>query len=337
MAEAALHATREQILAYRLRSSYLDKRLSFSAESLHGAGWAGLTDSMPRAALLSLHARVDSVDPRGWEHPSLVQVWGPRFSAYVVAADDWAPFTLGRMPRSGGRRKTAEEIVTRLADFLGRERMEYSAAGHAMGVQPNSLRYGTLTGRVMIRWEGSGKPLIWLVDPPDISEDDARRELARRYLHVFGVGTAGSFGSWAGVNTTQAKLTFEEVAAELIPVSSPVGAGFALASQEADLRAKAGGSSEVRLIPSGDNYYLLNGADRELLVPDDTRRPELWTSRVWPGAVLIGNEVVGIWRRRKSKVTISAWRDLSQAQKQRIEAEAEAFPLEEQPISILWD
>ena len=46
---------------------------------------------MPRAALLSIHARVDGTEPSAWEDPSLVQLWGPRFQIYVVAARDLDP------------------------------------------------------------------------------------------------------------------------------------------------------------------------------------------------------------------------------------------------------
>jgi hypothetical protein len=53
---------------------------------------------MPRAALLSIHARVAGTGPTTWEDPSLVQLWGPRFSVYVVAARDLAVFSLGRLP-----------------------------------------------------------------------------------------------------------------------------------------------------------------------------------------------------------------------------------------------
>ena len=35
---------------------------------------------MPRAALLSIHARVEGTQPWTWEDPSLVQLWGPRFN-----------------------------------------------------------------------------------------------------------------------------------------------------------------------------------------------------------------------------------------------------------------
>jgi hypothetical protein len=57
---------------------------------------------MPRAALLSIHARMASTEPASGEDPSLVQTWGPRFGAYVVARRDLAVFTLGRLPDEDG-------------------------------------------------------------------------------------------------------------------------------------------------------------------------------------------------------------------------------------------
>ncbi len=98
----ALKLTRDQILGHRRRASALDEHLPAGAASLEKAAWAGLQDSMPRAALLSLHARVEGIEPGSWEDPALVQLWGPRFSAYVVAARDRAVFTLGRYPACAG-------------------------------------------------------------------------------------------------------------------------------------------------------------------------------------------------------------------------------------------
>ena len=93
-----LRLTRQQILAFRRRVGGLDERVPKSPKSLRRAAWAGLQDSMPRAALLSLHARVDGVDPSTWEDPSLAQLWGPRYSTYVVPKRDFALFSLGRYP-----------------------------------------------------------------------------------------------------------------------------------------------------------------------------------------------------------------------------------------------
>src|SRR5438874_5754096 len=109
-----LSLTRTQILAHRRQVGLLDERASRGAASLRRAAWAGLQDSMPRAALLSIHARVEGTEPSTWEDPSLVQLWGPRFSAYVVAARDLAVFTLGRMPDDSGTQRTAADLAARL-------------------------------------------------------------------------------------------------------------------------------------------------------------------------------------------------------------------------------
>src|SRR5512143_2891404 len=94
----SLELTRSQILAFRRRAAALDERLPCGGRALRRAAWAGLQDTMPRAALLSIHARMAGTEPGSWENPSLLQIWGPRFSTYVVAKRDLAVFTLGRLP-----------------------------------------------------------------------------------------------------------------------------------------------------------------------------------------------------------------------------------------------
>src|ERR671914_17601 len=104
-----LDVTRGQILAHRRRVGALDERLPPG------------TPSLERSA---------------WEDPALVQVWGPRFSAYVVAAKDRAVFTLGRLPDDARGRRFAEDLATRLNVFLDGRRMTYREAGRALGVHP---------------------------------------------------------------------------------------------------------------------------------------------------------------------------------------------------------
>ena len=87
--QAPLKVDRRQILAFRRRVGSLDERLPPGTDSLRRAAWAGLQDSMPRAALLSLHARLEGVEPSSWEHRSLAQLWGPRYQVYVVAKRDF--------------------------------------------------------------------------------------------------------------------------------------------------------------------------------------------------------------------------------------------------------
>ena len=105
-----------------------------SSKSLRRAAWAGLQDSMPRAALLSLHARVDGVEPSTWEDPSLAQLWGPRYSTYVVPKRDFALFSLGRLPDNAKGRQRAERMAERMHAHLDGARMTDREVGRALGI-----------------------------------------------------------------------------------------------------------------------------------------------------------------------------------------------------------
>ncbi len=327
MAEPRLDLTRAQILAFRRTVGALDERLPPGPDSLRRAAWAGLQDSMPRAALLSIHARVEGTEPGTWEDPSLVQLWGPRFSAYLVAAHDRAIFTLGRLPDEAKGRRIAEQVARDLDAFLDGRRMTYGEVGRGLGGNPNRLRYGAPTGRILIRWDGARQPTVWTLPQPDVDPSDARRELARRYLHIFGPTTPRAFAQWAGMSPRLGWAAFEGLGGGVIPVRTPIGEAWILTDDEPVFRTQPGRPAKARLLPSGDAYFLLQGSERELLVPEPVLRTELWTPRVWPGAVLVSGEAVGTWRRAGPVVSITAWRPLSAEARDAVESEAQSFPL----------
>jgi hypothetical protein len=334
-----LRVTRAQVLAFRRRVGGLDERMPFGRRSLRTAAWAGLQDSMPRAALLSIHARVEGTAPTTLEDPSLVQIWGPRYVVFVVAAADVAPFTLGLLDDGGKGRRKAEETAARLHAFLDGRTMTYGEAGRGLGVHPNSLRYAAPTGTVRIRWEGARLPLVWTVPAPDVDPAAARLELARRYLRVYGPTTAEAFAKWAGLGPRDGVAAFDALRRSLAPVRTPIGDAWILARDEPSLRATAGPAAPARLLPSGDPYFLLHGADRELLVPNPVRRAAVWTPRVWPGALLVNGEIAGTWRRSNHVVEIETWRRPSRAVRNAVETEAVSLPLPgvERPIDVRWD
>jgi hypothetical protein len=256
-----------------------------------------------------------------------------------VAATDLAIFTLGRLPERGATRRTAEDLAARLRGRLGEAAVPYGEAGAALGEPPNRLRYAALTGTVAMRWDGARQPTIRVVPPPELGAREARLELARRYLHVFGPATPSSFSEWAGVGAREGGEAFEALGRSTLPVRTPVGDAWILARDERVMREPPEPPAPARLLPSGDTYFLLQGADRALLVPDAGRRERLWTSRVWPGAVLAEGEVVGTWRRDRGIVSVSPWGRLPRAAREAIEAEAASFPLPGlvRPIEVRWD
>jgi hypothetical protein len=339
MIGARLYLTRPQILAFRQHAGGLSERLPYGQDSLRRAAWAGLQDSMPRAALLSIHARAEGTGSSSWEDPSLVQLWGPRFNVFVVAACDLAVFSLGTLPDDAKGRGRAEDLAARLNAVLDGGRMTYGQAGRALGVHPNSLRYAAATGTVLIRWDGARLATVWTVPPPEAVPLDARLELARRYLHIYGPATPEAFAKWAGIGRRHGVAAFEALGTSVTPVQTPVGDAWILSHDEAAFRAAPGPVAPARLLPSGDAYFLRYGADRDLLVPDAAQRGALWTPRVWPGALLVGGEIAGTWRRADAVMTVQPWRRLSRAERDAVVAEAESLPLPTTQGRIIarWD
>ena len=335
-----LGLTRPQILGFRRHAGGLDERLSRGPDSLRRAAWAGLQDSMPRAALLSIHARVEGTEPSTWEDHSLVQLWGPRFNVFVVAARDLAVFSLGTLPDDAKGRLRAEDIAARLNAFLGGARMSCEEAGRALGVHHGTFMYAAPTGTVLIRWDGARRPTVWTVPPPEADPRDARLELARRYLHIYGPTTPEAFGRWAGIGRRPGAAAFEALRRSLTPVRTPAGDAWILTRDEAAFRAAPGPVAPARLLPSGDAYLLRYATDRHLLVPDADRRAALWTPRVWPGGLLVGGELAGTWRRADAVMTVQPWRRLSRAERDAVTAEAESLPLpgiSGKRIVVRWD
>ena len=295
---------------------------------------------MPRAALLGLHARVEGIGPTAWDDPALAQVWGPRYSVYVVPADDLAIFTFGRLPDTGKTRARAKDLAERVHVVLAGEVSRDTDVAAVLGVKGWELKYAALTGTIAIRWEGARAPILWAVPPPAVEEAEATRELARRFLHVFGPSEPVAFAGWAGISEEKAARVFAELEPELVPVRAPLGEARVLALDEAAIREPAAPTAGMRFLPSGDFYTLgVTLAERAFLVPNEKQRNELWTPRVWPGALLVDGEIVGTWRRAKRVLTIDIWKKLSPAARDAVVAEADTLPLPDpgEGMTVHWN
>ena len=156
---------------------------------------------------------------------------------------------------------------------------------------------------------------------------------------LLGPATAEGFSLWAGIGAREAHAAFEALGSSLVPVRTPVGDAFVREDDEPLLRAPVDAPAAARLLPSGDVFYLLQGLERELLVPDEQRRNALWTPRVWPGALLVGGDVAGTWRRAGSTFTVGPWRRLSSRERSDVEAEAATLPLPDVhgAVSVRWE
>ncbi len=324
--------SRDRVLAFRLQASHLDHKLTARADRpsvFEQASAGGLQDSAPRAAVISLHARVEDVRPHSWEHESLVQIWGPRGADYVVPRSDVGVFTLGRLPRDDAQRNALERIaddIHRVTNGRMTPTRDVSAALPELG---HLIRASSITGRVNIRWDASK---IWLIPAtrPEVDVEEARLELARRFLRWFAPATRERFAWWSGVDDVDARETWSALSGELVEVEVAGETRHVLTADEPKLR-RATPVRGVRLLPHGDPFLKIDGA---LVVPDATRRPEVFPisnvkTKFWPvsGALLSDGEVVGSWARQQRKVTIHPWMKLDSRVRDAAEQEALSFPI----------
>ena len=99
--------------------------------------------------------------------------------------------------------------------------------------------------------------------------------------------------------------TVKEVAAhwpdDVVPVTVDGQQLQVLAADEESLRHPPDASGVLLLGPFD---LFLQGRDRELVLPDEAARKDLWRTLGRPGAILDGHELVGSWRPRSSGLTL---------------------------------
>ena len=318
-----LRVSRDQVLRYRARASHLDERLP--AGSLAEAAYGGLQDSIPRAGVIGLYARVHDVQPDSWEDPSLAQIWFRGGADYIVPRCDVGVFTLGSLPRDDEMQKVLHKIADDAHSVLDGRVLKVREVVDALRLENNmSIKGAAVTGRLLIRWNAS---MIWLIgcDAPQMDPEDARIELARRFLHWFGPQTKDRFRWWTGGRPADATQTWNALEGELVEVEL---ADTKRAMLEADVDALVGAEpiEGIRLIHNDDPYLKI---DRDLVVADKARRewvfPPVGTSPGYsPGAIVVDGEIAGVWQRQQRRVTIHPWRELARAE---VEAEALSFPV----------
>lgn len=312
--------TRDQVLGYRLRANHLDQRLA--RKDVDKAAYVGLQDSVPRSALLSLQARVEDVEFDAWDDPNLVQVWGPRGSVYVTPKDDFAVFTLGRLPRDADQRREIEEDAQRIRELL--QVSDHPGLKTVTGGSVRRVREASATGTIGIRWDGSNIE-TWVREPSDAEIEACRLELARRYLHVFAPSASSHFATWPGIDGQDGIDTWVAHQEELVDVSVKRSVRQVLAESHRAFAEEDDISDTTRLLPPGDSYLL--ACDREVVVPDKQNRSQLWPQgNVPPGGLLVEGELAGTWRRQNHSFTITPWQTIGTAVKDVVQAEVEAMP-----------
>jgi len=331
-----INVTRDHVVRYRARVSHLDEKLP--PGSFAKAAWGGLQDSIPRGGVISLHARVEDTQPDSWEDPSIAQIWFRGGADYLVPRDDVGVFTLGSFPRDPELGRSLDKLADDIHRVTGGETLLVREVSARLALDgPTAIRASGLTGRVLIRWDAAN---IWAipVDRPKIEVEDARRELARRFLHWFGPTTVQRLAVWTGIQPRDAAETWKSIEKDLVAVDIR---GESRSMLAADLDALTGPAplTGVRLLPFDDAFTKL---DKELLVANEKRRGTVFppvgqSVGHIPGAILVDGEIVGSWQRQQRKVTLHPWTRLRAAVREEIEREALSFPIAaKSKATVIW-
>jgi len=315
-----LRVSRMLAVNYRLLVNNLSTRLP--AGSYVEAAYVGLQDTAPRDALLGLHARVAACEPSAWEHPRLIQTYSPRDAVYVLPADDFGVFTVGRLPRDPEELQAIEDLADLMCAALGGQELRASAW---------LVRAACATGRIAVRWTTSA---VYAREHqrPSIDPETARIELCRRHVHAFGPTTPAAFAWWSGVSAPDARKTFDLVAGELMPIDLAGHDAWVLAADEYALRS-AEPMRGVRLLVNSDLRLL--GQDRAKLFvgPGQNERSPL---QDWfhPHGLVVDGRLAGAWGRRGGNVNIKAAGPLAPSTRRAIHAEAESMPIPNKHVTV---
>ncbi len=171
----------------------------------------------------------------------------------------------------------------------------------------------------------------WLpkIQLSNISEEEAQRKLAVKYLGGYGPATQQDFSSWSGLMAGDAKRAIENASSmiEEIEVEDVKGRFWIL---KEDIKAldsvDSAEAAPVRLLPKFDSI-LLGHKDRSRIIKDQYKRL-VFKPKVGDIAatVLVNGQIVGTWRhtrrRRKLAVSIKPFGKISQKDMAQVKQQA---------------
>ncbi|HEX4324146.1 MAG TPA: winged helix DNA-binding domain-containing protein [Gaiellaceae bacterium] len=329
----------DEVRARRLARSSLSERASSDQLVEVVGALCGVHAQVQASAELQLAARVDGIvqaDVRAalWERRALVKAWTLRGTLHLHPAAELPLWHAARRAvlRSADRGLPAwRDPAGELHPALG--------AGEVEAVR--RAVWDVLDGRCLLREELAGevvqrvgttardrlrsgfafflaelcqgppqgaritlaRPDQWLERWQEVDEDEALREVCRRFLRTYGPSGPAELSAWLGsaaFKVADARLLFDELAGELEEVDVDGRRCFVLA---ADLAVPAP-SPQVRLLPEYD-VYVMGFRERDQLVPESVRELVASDGRgryEGPAGVrfvLVDGIAAGLWQRRR--------------------------------------
>jgi len=160
-----------------------------------------------------------------------------------------------------------------------------------------------------------------------LTPEESRVALLERYLKVYGPSDRLEFAGWAGLDTINAKPTWESMRDRMIEVAY-CGRRTWLLKQDLDALLGSEFRDPVRMIPNFDVY--LAGRNRRVLTSSKEEHKKVYRQAGWVSAVVLGRgRVSGVWSAKTQKdkllLDIEPFADFGTDFRRSVEEEAEAY------------
>lgn len=341
---------RERVMAYRVTAQGLSERVADRPADLPVLD-LGVQEYTPGSTEVALAARTtaEPADDR------LITVWATRGAPHLhrradlpalveqlwpIGDDDAAArVKSGQIPDAPGLgtrafTATAEALRAVVTGEIpkGRASTEVSrrvpvevtydcrpcAARHVAG---NVWQQAGLAGGVEVLSRGRDAALGPIPDAAPIPSANAGIDrLIETYLRLLGPAGPAEVARYLGTTATVIKRVWPAGLTEV----RVDGRRAWLPADAAGVLASAPRPRGVRLLPAMDP--LLQARDRDLLVPAEDRRKQVWRTLGNPGVLLLDGEIAGVWRAalrtRQVDLTVTPFTPLSAARVRAVDAEA---------------
>jgi winged helix DNA-binding protein len=316
------------VRARRLARSSLADRSTDIVDVVRRVG--GIHAQVQASAELQLAARVDGITQQDvrdalWRERSLVKTWALRGTLHLHPADElslwfaarravqdesaeglpaWPdPHGVVHEPVSGeeladlraavwdsfdGRALLREELAEEVIRRVGKKHEGRLRSGFAFFT--SDLCQGPPQGSKITL----ARPDQWVEGWREVDEDEALREVLRRFLHAYGPTRPGDFRSWFG-----AEVSFDLADVDEVDVEGHTA--FVLAGDSEFPKPER----SVRLLPEYD-VYVMGFRERDHLLPERVKEQVAADGRgryEGPAGVrflLIDGMTAGLWRRKKT-------------------------------------
>lgn len=309
------------------------------------------------AAALAIRARraglvAADVERALVEERSIVRTWCMRGTLHFVSAEDlgWlipllGPIFIrsaqGRRAQLGLDENTAARAVHALRDVLGKHgpltRAEIVEQLAARGIRlvgqarPHLLGLAALQGIICFGPSRGREPTYvlladWIDPSPALPPEQARAELARRYLSAYAPAAPEDFAAWSGLSLSEARGAWQHISSRLMQVQIEGSSAWLLKTQAPWLKRATPPRPVVRLLPSFDTL-LLGYRSRDMVLA------ARYAKRIFPGggllrpALLVNGRAIGTWKIKRTRdsieVIVEPFEDLTADVQQGLEAEVE--------------